>query len=66
MKLVYKIILFFTIIALPLLSFAPPGGGWNPGNTEPTVPLGGGLVFLIASAIFYTVRKIISSNKKSS
>ena len=58
MRIVIKIVLFFTIIALPILSYAPPGGSWNPGDTEPTVPISGGLLFLSHPQLFMELENI--------
>lgn len=64
MKIGVNVLVIIILAAIPLMSFAPPGGSWNPGDTDPTVPLSGGIIFLIASAVVYAVKKYISSRKK--
>jgi len=55
----------FLLILLVLFEltyvYAPPGGSWNPGDTEPTVPIHGGILFLIISGLFYFFRKQLLS-----
>jgi hypothetical protein len=63
MKTVFKIYFILVTLMIPVLSYAPPGGSWNPGDTEPTVPLSGGLFFLIASAIFYGAKRLYDKRK---
>jgi len=61
LKYIILTILLISVVVLPV--FAPPGGSWNPGNTEPTVPISGGLVFLIASGIVYFFKKSVIRKK---
>jgi len=62
----YKYFFFtFLLVLFELTSlYAPPGGSWNPGDTEPTVPIHGGLLFFIVGALIYFIRKQIIIRKK--
>ncbi|MEA3496651.1 MAG: hypothetical protein U9R42_11510 [Bacteroidota bacterium] len=62
-KTVHKIYFLIVLILIPVLLFAPPAGGWNPGNTDPTVPIDGGFVFLLLSGIFYGVKNYLKSKR---
>ena len=61
---IHKIYLLIVFIAIPVFLFAqPPTGGWNPGDTNPTVPIDGGFVFLLLSGIFYGIKNYLKSKR---
>ncbi|HPD65958.1 MAG TPA: hypothetical protein P5050_10410 [Bacteroidia bacterium] len=57
------ITIIFFVAATSFLSYAPPSGSWNPGDTDPTVPLHGGIFFLLGMLIAYFGRKLFAQKK---
>jgi len=56
MKIILRYLLFvYFSVFFPFLLFAPPGGSWNPGNTDPTVPIGSGWLILALSGVIYGI-----------
>lgn len=62
-KIGQVIIIVIAIVIVPEFLFAPPGGSWNPGNTNPTVPIGGGFLFMFIAAIFYGIKQYFKRDK---
>lgn len=58
-------IVMFLIVVSEIPVFAPPSGSWNPGDTDPTVPIHGSFFMLAGLIVLYFTRKFFNRNKRN-
>lgn len=51
--------IFFILLGLGYLQANPPGGDGDGGGEDPTVPIDGGISFLLAAGTIYGIKKVL-------